>query len=78
MTALVVRTYHISCDGWNALRRQPCSSREVITPPAESQGAASEYVLRTLRRARWRYEPRTGLGNKPRHYCPDHRDWQAR
>ena len=76
MTATVVRRYVVSCDGWSVYSNRPCSSREEITPPAESQGAASEYVVRALRAAGWRYE--SNRGGRPRHYCSDHREWQAR
>lgn len=71
MTAVIRRTYLITCDGWSVYSNRPCSSWEEITPPAESQAAGSEYVLRTLRRGGWRYEP--SRAGRPRHYCPDHK-----
>lgn len=71
MTALVRRTYVITCDEQASKLTGKCLATIQLVVPDANTGAASEWVRRRLRALSWTYVG--GRGYVPRHYCPKHR-----
>jgi len=83
MTALVRKTYVISCDHvvlTHLYRGEPravtCGVTRQLLVPDESLGAASEWVLKQLRQAGWTY--RTRSVGPPQHFCMQHKPAPAK